>query len=157
MGHFSQFLEFLDRILAHGAGVCLGDVDGDDRPDIFLARTQGANALYRNLGGYKFEDITRQANVGAADRFSTGCVLADVDGDGSRDLIVSAIGGTNALYVNDGKGNFTEQGADAGLTSNAGSTTLALADVNGDGALDLYVANYRAHTTLDEMQNKLDG
>lgn len=139
-----------NRILAHGAGVCLGDVDGDDRPDIFLARTQGPNALYRNLGGNKFEDITARAGIAAPERFSSGCVLADVNGDGSRDLIVSAIGATNALYVNDGKGNFTED-ALAGLASNAGSTTLALADVNGDGALDLYVANYRARTTLDEI------
>lgn len=147
----SDSLLVKNRILAHGAGVCLGDVDGDERPDVYLARTQGSNALYRNLGGHKFEDITARAGVAAADRFSSGCVIADVNGDGSRDLIVSAIGGTNALYVNDGKGNFTEQGAEAGLASNAGSTTLAMADVNGDGALDLYVANYRARTTLDEI------
>src|SRR5439155_873061 len=62
-----------------------------------------------------------------------------------------ALGGPNALFLNDGTGHFTEQGADAGLTSSAGSTTIALADVDGDGWLDLYIANYKAYTTLDRM------
>src|SRR5256886_15828542 len=46
----SDSLLLQNRTLAQGAGVCLADVDGDGRPDIFLARTEGANALYRNLG-----------------------------------------------------------------------------------------------------------
>jgi enediyne biosynthesis protein E4 len=140
-----------NRILAQGAGVCLGDVDGDGRTDVFLARTEGPNALYRNLGGWRFEDVTARAGVAAEGRYSTGCVLVDADGDGDLDLILAALGGPNALFLNDGTGRFTEQGADAGLTSAAGSTTIAAADVDGDGDLDLYVANYKAYTTLDRM------
>ena len=140
-----------NRILAHGAGVCLGDVDGDGLVDVFLARTEGPNALYRNLGNWRFEDVTSSAGVAAPDRYSTGCVLADVNGDKQLDLILVALGGPNALFLNDGKGHFTEQGADAGLTSKAGSTTVAAGDVDGDGDLDLYVANYKAYTTLDRI------
>jgi hypothetical protein len=140
-----------NRILAQGAGVCLGDVDGDRLPDVFLARTEGPNALYRNLGEWRFEDVTERAGVAAPDRYSSGCVLADVDGDGHLDLILVALGGPNALFLNDGTAHFTEQGADAGLTSSAGSTTIAAADVDGDGDLDLYVANYKARTTLDQI------
>ncbi len=140
-----------NRILAQGAGVCLGDVDGDGLVDVFLARTEGPNALYRNLGNWRFEDVTGSAGVAAPDRYSTGCVLADVNGDKRLDLILVALGGPNALFLNDGKGHFTEQGADAGLTSKAGSTTIAAADVDGDGDLDLYVANYKAYTTLDRI------
>ena len=138
-----------NRQLAQGAGVCLADIDGDGRPDVFLARTEGPNALYRNLGDWRFENITRQAGVAAADRYSTGCAFADVDGDGDQDLLLVSLGGPNALFLNDGKGHFSEQ--TAGLTSTAGSMTIAVADVDGDGDLDLYVVNNKAYTTIDRM------
>ena len=77
----------------NGSGVALGDVDGDGLVDIYFASMDGPNALYRNLGDWKFEDIAAQAGVAAADRFSTGAVFADVDGDGDLDLLVNALGG----------------------------------------------------------------
>ena len=138
-----------NRQLAQGAGVCLADVDGDGRPDVFLARTEGSSALYRNLGDWRFEDITQQAGVAAPGRHATGCAFADVDGDGDQDLVLVSLGGPNALFLNDGKGHFTEQSA--GLTSTAGSMSITLADVDGDGDLDMYVANYKAYTTIDRM------
>ncbi|HEV8380499.1 MAG TPA: VCBS repeat-containing protein, partial [Gemmatimonadales bacterium] len=138
-----------NRQLAQGAGVCLADVDGDGRPDVFLARTAGPSALYRNLGGWHFEDITARAGVAAPDRHATGCTFADVDGDGDQDLLLVSLGGPNALFVNDGTGHFTEQ--TAGLTDRAGSMTIAVADVDGDGDLDLYVANNKAYTTIDRI------
>lgn len=138
-----------NRILAQGGGTCLGDVDGDGLPDIFLARTEGASALYRNTGSMRFEDVTPRSGINTANRHSTGCVLADVDGDGDLDLILLALGGPNALFRNDGTGRFTEE--DAGLESTAGSTTATLADVDGDGHLDMYVTNYKAYTTLDRI------
>ena len=145
----SESLLVKNRILAQGGGVCLADVDGDGRPDIFLARTEGPSALYHNLGDWTFADIARQAGVAAPHQFSSGCAFADVDGDGDPDLILVSIGGPNTVFLNDGKGHFTPQRV--GLESQAGSTTLALADVDGDGDLDLYVTNYKAYTTLDRM------
>ena len=138
-----------NRQLAQGAGVCLADVDGDGRPDVFLARTEGPSALYRNLGDWRFEDVTVSAGVAAPGRYATGCAFADVDGDGDQDLLLVSLGGPNALFVNDGMGHFTEQ--TAGLTDRAGSMTIAVTDVDGDGDLDLYVANNKAYTTLDRM------
>jgi len=138
-----------NRQLGQGAGVCLADVDGDGRPDVFLARTEGPSVLYRNLGNWKFEDITASAGVATADRHATGCVFADIDGDGDQDLVLVSLGGPNAVFVNDGKGHFKEE--TRGLTDRAGSMTIAVADVDGDGALDLYIANNKAYTTLDRM------
>ena len=138
-----------NRQLAQGAGVCLSDIDGDGRPDVFLARTTGSNALYRNLGRWRFEDVAARAGVAAPDRVSTGCAFADIDGDGDADLILLSLGGPNAVFVNDGTGRFSEQ--TAGLPAGAGSMTAAVADADGDGDLDLYVANNKAYTTLDRL------
>ena len=147
----SESLLVRNRILAQGSGVCLGDVDGDERADIFLARTEGTSALYRNLGNWRFEDITANAGVAAPNRHASGCVLADLDGDRDLDLLLLALGGPNELFLNDGSGRFRETGDASGLTSSAGSTTATVADVDGDGDLDMYVANYKAYTTLDRM------
>ena len=140
-----------NRILGQGAGVSLGDVDGDGLADIFLAKTEGCSALYRNLGNWRFEDITTRAGVGACDRHSTGAAFADVDGDGDLDLVLLATNGPNAIFLNDGHGAFSEH-RDLGLDSTGrGGTTLTMADVDGDGRLDLYVANYRHYSLEDSL------
>lgn len=140
-----------NRVLGQGAGVALGDVDGDGFVDVFLARTEGCSALYRNLGNWHFEDITTAAGVGACDRHTTGATFADVDGDGTLDLILLATTGPNAIFLNDGKGHFTEH-RDLGLdTTGRGGTTATLADIDGSGRLALFVANYKAYTVDDTI------
>jgi hypothetical protein len=131
-----------NNILENGSGVAVGDVDGDGWVDLYFCRLEGPNVLYRNLGNWSFEDITAQAGVGCPGQFSTGAVLADVDGDGDLDLLVNALGGGTRLFLNDGRGKFTES-TESGLLNRFGAHSLALADIDGDGDLDLYVANYR--------------
>ena len=139
----------LNEHLFNGSGVALGDVDGDGLVDIYFASLDGPNVLYRNLGGWRFEDITDQAGVGAPGRFSTGAVLADVDGDEDLDLLVTAMEGPNAFFLNDGTGVFQERTAEYGLASDYYGTTQTLADVDGDGDLDLYVANNKVKPVRD--------
>ena len=134
-----------NQILLLGSGVALGDVDGDGRIDVYLCRLEGANALYRNLGNWKFEEITAAAGVPCPDQYSTGATLADLDGDRDLDLLVNAIGGGTRCFSNDGKGRFTER-KDAGFTNKFAATSMAVADIEGDGDLDVYVANYRSTT-----------
>ncbi|QXD16562.1 VCBS repeat-containing protein [Rhodocaloribacter litoris] len=144
----ADFLQ--NRHYLNGAGVAVGDVDGDGLPDLYLARLRGPNALYRNRGGWRFEDVTEAAGVAAPDRFSTGAVFADVDGDGDLDLLLTAMGGPHALFLNDGTGRFTDASETAGLRATpSGSTSMALADVDGDGDLDLYVAAYKTRSAGD--------
>ncbi|MBX3732824.1 MAG: VCBS repeat-containing protein, partial [Verrucomicrobiae bacterium] len=137
-----------NRLLEDGAGVALGDVDGDGWCDVYLCGLGSDNVLYRNRGGWRFEDITAAAGVGCPGQFSTGAVLVDVDGDGDLDLLVNSLGGGTRLWMNDGRGRFTES-RNSGLQTRGGSHSLALADVDGDGDLDLYVTNYRADTAKD--------
>jgi hypothetical protein len=140
-----------NRILGQGAGVALGDVDGDGLVDVFLGRTEGCSALYKNLGNWHFQDITQSAGVGACDRNTTGVAFADVDGDGDLDLVLLATKGPNAIFINDGKGQFTEH-RDLGLSPvGRGGSTVTLSDVDGDGRLDMYVANYKAYTIDDSL------
>ncbi len=138
-----------NEIRSNGSGVAVGDVDGDGLADIYFARLEGPNALYRNLGAWRFEEMANEAGVAAADRYSTGAALADVDGDGDVDLLLAALGGPNGLFLNDGSGHFRDATEEAGLTSDLGSQTIALSDVDGDTDLDLYITNYKRMSVSD--------
>jgi hypothetical protein len=141
--------------LLNGSGVALGDVDGDGRCDIYLCRSDGReNKLYRNLGNWRFEDITEAAGVGCGGQKSTGAVLADIDGDGDLDLVVSSLDSGIRVFENDGHAHFREITDPAGVRSKHSGTSMALADVDGNGTLDLYVANYRATTIRQEGGTK---
>ncbi len=137
-----------NRLFEVGSGAALGDIDGDGWVDVYFCGLERDNVLYRNLGNWKFEDITASAGVGCPRQFSTGCAFADLDGDGDLDLLVNSLGGGTRLFLNDGKGHFTEK-VNSGLVRRFGATSMALADVNGDGDLDLYVTNYRTDTLHD--------
>src|SRR5207253_8431804 len=66
-----------------------------------LSLHDALSILYRNLGNWKFEDITASAGVACSNQFSTGALLADVDGDGHLDLLVNSIGGGTRLFINE--------------------------------------------------------
>ncbi|HEU4401888.1 MAG TPA: VCBS repeat-containing protein, partial [Candidatus Polarisedimenticolia bacterium] len=134
-----------------GSGVCVFDYDGDGLQDIYFVqsgrlpgyepKSPPRSALYRNLGGGRFEDVTAKAGVGGPDRYGFGCAAADIDGDGDRDLYVTYYG-PNVLYRNNGDGTFTDVTARAGVGDPHWSASAGFADADGDGDLDLYVANY---------------
>jgi hypothetical protein len=150
-----------NRFLLGGSGVATGDIDGDGMVDVYFNRLDGANILYKNLGDWQFEDITKRAGVACPNRFSTGGTFADIDGDYDLDLLVTALGGPNACFINDGSGKFTEVTDSAGLSSNNGSTSMALADIDGDGDLDLYITNFKKksveniYSPQERAQNKV--
>ena len=138
-----------------GSGVAAGDVDGDGWCDLYFCGMENSNALYRNLGNGRFEDITKSAGVACPDQFSTGAVLADVDGDRDLDLLVNSVGGGTRLFLNDGKAKFIESIA-SGLLRRFGSTSAALADIDGNGTLDLYVCHYATVKIEDRPNAKFD-
>ncbi len=150
-----------NRNLVSGSGVALADVDGDGRLDVFFCGLDSTNALYRNLGNWRFTNVTAQAlpgvnwlNPSSGSNDSTGAAFADVDGDGDSDLLVNQLGGGTRLWLNEGSGRFQETTDAAGLRSRSGATSMALADVDGDGDLDLYVAHFRPTTVLDQPNTR---
>jgi len=148
--HVSAAAALNNQILENGAGVALGDIDGDGECDVYVCGSEPANALYRNLGNWKFADITSAAGVACDGQFSTGAAFADVDGDSDLDLLVNGLGVGTRLFRNDGQGRFTED-TRSGLARRHGATSLALADADGDGDLDLYVTTYRVISARFEM------
>ena len=147
----AQQRHLTNQILLNGSGVAAGDVDGDGWCDLYFCALDGPNKLFRNLGGWKFEDVTASANVALSDLDASGAAFADLDGDGDLDLIVNSwVAGTHILF-NDGKGHFTIA---AVLNKNRAGTSMALADIDGDGDLDLYVANYRRITLRDQPNTR---
>ena len=133
-------------------GVVLFDYDSDGDVDIYFLNgtsmcpdekpaTPTRNALYRNDGDWKFTDVTMEAGVGDGTH-GLGATAGDYDNDGDLDLYLNNFG-PNVLYRNEGNGTFTDvtamSGTQNGNRTGAGASFL---DVDADGDLDLYVANY---------------
>ena len=134
-----------NQIRLNGSGVALGDIDGDGLCDVYLCNLEAANALFRNLGDWKFEKIDISGGPDCRGQYSTGAAFADVDGDGDLDLFVNGIGVGTRLFLNDGAGVFSESRR-AGLVQRLGASSMAIGDIDRDGDLDLYVANYSTTT-----------
>ena len=138
-----------NRLLPNGSGLALGDIYHDGLPAIFLCSLDGHNALYKNLGGMKFKDVTAGSGIDCGNRNCRGAVFADINGDGWLDLLVSTSGSGVLCFTNKGDGTFVECSQAAGTLSPYGAMTMALADIDGKGALDLYVADYRVTDSRD--------
>lgn len=124
-------------------GIAVGDVDGDGRPDLYFTNGPGENRLFRQVAPFRFEDITTAAGVGGGDAWGVGTAMADVDGDGDLDLYVCNHDAPNQLFLNDGKGTFSERASAQGAGVADASHTPAFCDYDLDGDLDLFLLTNR--------------
>ena len=139
---------FRINLYDHGSGLAIGDYDSDGRDDIYFLNQHGPNALYRNTGGGKFEDVTTKAGVAMNGKVSVGATFADYDNDGFEDLFVTTTRGGNVLFHNRGDGTFEDVTTKAGVAHTGHSQTAVFFDYDNDGKLDLYLTN-TAHWTTD--------
>ena len=163
----SAGLTALSSTGGYGMGVAAGDYDNDGRVDLYVTAF-GANRLLRNLGNGRFEDVTGRAGVGE-ERWSVPAVFFDFDRDGRLDLFVGNYldfayerhrpcttkagapdycdpdvyaGVPDRLFRNRRDGTFADVTASSGLGAAAGKALgVVAADLDGDGWIDLYVAN----------------
>ena len=137
------------QYLYNGAGIAIGDINGDKLPDLFFTSNQGSNRLYLNRGNLQFKDITSQANVQGHSGWTTGCTMLDINHDDLLDLYVCYSGNgpheqrANELFINNGDQTFTESAAAYGLDDSGYSTQIYPFDYDLDGDLDLYLVNHR--------------
>jgi len=113
-----------NRVLLNGAGVATGDYDNDGLADIYLCSLNGSSALYKNLGNLRFTNVTESAGAGLKGRTTRGAVFADINGDGSLDLLVSTLADGVVCLMNDRLGKFSDVTASAGTGSKFGSVTM---------------------------------
>ena len=148
-----------------GNGVVVLDHDRDGLPDLYfvaaerfsggagaLVREPGRGALYRNVGGGSFADVTRRAGVGE-DGYGSGGCAGDIDADGAVDVYVTAFG-PDRLYRNQGDGSFVEVAAERGVATAGWSVACAFLDADQDGDHDLFVTRYVGASWEDVLSAK---
>lgn len=143
--------------LYNGHGIGIADFNQDGLQDIFISGNAVDHKLFLNKGDFKFEDITRQAEVKGNGTWGTGVSIADVNGDGLPDIYVCHSGKypdaklVNELFINQGiiKGvpHFREKSQAYGLDApGTQSTQAAFFDYDRDGDLDMFLLNHSLHT-----------
>jgi hypothetical protein len=139
----AQFVREVVHLNVMG-GICTGDFDGDGSTDFFVASPGGSHRLYRNLGDFRFQDMTAETGISGDSFWGTGATFVDIDNDGRLDLYLCGYRHPNRLYVNtrapDGKVRFVEQAGRYGLDYLGASMTTAFADIDNNGLLDAALA-----------------
>jgi hypothetical protein len=149
-----------DHVLdSAGTGIAFLDYDKDGRLDVYVVNAwklegdrvveRGKNALYHQRPDGTFEDVTDAAGVGGEGEWGQGVAVADFDNDGWPDILVTNFG-KNVLYRNLGNGRFQNVAAEVGIEAPGWNTAASFFDADGDGWLDLYIAQY-IDCTLDSV------
>ncbi len=146
-----------DKHLYFGFAVIFDDLDGDGKPDIFVANDSNPNYFYRNKGDGTFEETGVSSgvamNADGKEMSSMGVAVGDYDHDGRMDLFVTTFANDNyVLFHNDGGGFFT----DVSYPSGVGEPTIPwlgwatfFLDYDNDGWKDLFAANGHVYPEVD--------
>lgn len=148
--------EYLGLQVWMGAGIAVGDYDNDGKTDVFFAG-EGCNRLYRNLGNYKFQDVTEESGITGLFQDSRQALFVDVNNDGLLDLFVVHSTRPSRLFLQLPNHRFVDITERSGITTSIGASAAVFFDYDNDGLLDLYVGHYGAYLLKDRQLPVVDG
>ncbi len=140
-----------NEFVYNGAGIAVGDLNGDELIDVFFTGNLVENKLYLNKGNFKFQDVTQQANLAKEpDQWSSSAAIIDINRDGRLDIYVCNTMSPkkekrrNLLYINQGNDkenipSFKELGSEYGLADDGHDSAVAFFDFDNDGDLDVFL------------------
>lgn len=141
---------------AGAEGIAVGDYNNDGYEDLYLSFPNDKNQLWHNNGDGSFTNVAPQLGLELGEDDNTKAALwVDIDNDGWLDLYVANKGTPDRLFKNKGGHLFEDISAQAGIGQMGWPQSLNAADVNGDGWIDLYIANFQEQNLL--LINNGDG
>jgi len=162
-----EFNAYLFRSFYNGAGIGLADMTNDGNLDLFLCGNQVDNKLYLGNGNFEFTDVTDHAGVASTGSWTTGVSIADINGDGWKDIYVCKSGRLddanrrNELFIHqgldkDGLPSFVESAKMYGIDDLGFSIHAVFFDYDRDGDLDMYLSN-NSNNPTDVILNSKKG
>ena len=130
----------LTALESFGCGCAFFDYDRDGWQDIFLVGEPRCG-LFRNLGNGRFADVSESVGLGRMTALWKGVAAGDINGDGWPDLVITGFHRTVVLTNDRGK-RFTDATRTSGIRNTGWGGSAGMADLDADGDLDLYIANY---------------
>ena len=132
----------------NGGGVAVGDLDNDGLLDVVLSSNQNGCEVYKNLGGFTFENVTENSGVKYEESWTTGLSMVDLNADGLLDLYVCRSGLAddttrgNLAFINNGGFTFSETAEQIGLHDKGTSNQAYFFDFDQDDDLDVLILNH---------------
>lgn len=154
----------------NGGGVALADLDNDGLPELFFTGNRVHNKLYKNLGNFRFKDITNEAGVTDSPSWTTGVSMVDINYDGILDIYVCRSGMLDAemrsnkffvsTKVENGIPKYVEMAEKLGLADIGYSTQSLFFDYDRDGDLDMFLINHnvevKSYSNIELTKSRKD-